>query len=212
MPEPGQPLPLLFNVLLLPLESMLNHVLALDTRSQARLAPHEGRTLALHCRQPAARLYFSVREQRLHLSTLHAGPCATTITGPARALLALLLRGGKVDNLHGLGIELRGDTAFVQALQALLRELDPDWEHRLAQILGDVPTALLGDTLRTLRAELRHTGERLYENGRDFLLEESGLLASSAEHEAFADAITELVLQVDRLQARVRQLQAGAMN
>ena len=211
MPESGQPLPLLRSVLLLPLESILNRVLALDSRSQARLAPYEGRTLALHCLQPSAQLFLTIRGQGLRLSPLHSGPCAATLTGPARALAALLLRGGKVDNLHGLGVELRGDTAFVQALQILLRELDPDWEHRLARILGDVPSALLADTLRTLRAQWRHTDARLRENGRDFLCEESGLLVSPAEHEAFATAITELVLRVDRLQARVGQLAANTL-
>lgn len=199
-------LALLQSVLLLPIEAMLNRALALDARTRTRLAPHEGRTLALYTLRPTGSLFISVRQQALHLSVVHDSACTATLSGPAGSLLGLLRRGGNVENLHASGLELRGNTAFIQDLQTALRELDPDWEFRLARIFGDVPVALLGDTLRELRTALGHAGSRLHENTRDFLQEESGLLAAPAALESFSEQLEMLTLRLDRLEARIARL------
>jgi ubiquinone biosynthesis protein UbiJ len=196
-------LALLQTALLLPLEFAINGVLRLDAASKLRLAKLEGSTLALHSIQPSASLFVSVRGNGLHLSALHEGAATASLHGPASALLGLLLRREPVDSLHARNLELRGDTAFVQQLQALLLDLDIDWEYQLSRLVGDIPTQAFSDGVRAAGAQLHKAGSRVRENVSEYLHEESSLLPGADELESFYREITELKLRADRLQARI---------
>ena len=196
---------LLQTALLLPLERSINGVLALDLTSQARLLKLDGRTLALYASQPQITLYISVRSTGLHFAPPHDGESTASLHGTASALLGLLLRREHIDNLRNKNVELRGDTAFVQELQALLLDLDIDWEYQLGKIIGDIPTQTLASGLREAGAYIRKTGSRLREDVSDYLHEESGVLPTATELETFYHEISELQLRADRLQARLQQ-------
>ncbi len=198
---------LLQTALLLPLELAINGVLKLDAASKPRLAKLEGRTLALRATQPSVTLFISIRGNGLHLSTLHEGAEAASLHGPASALLGLLIRREPIDNLHARNVELRGDTGFVQELQALLLDLDIDWEYQLSKFVGDIPTQAFSDGLREAGTMFRKAGTRLRENVSDYLHEESGLVPTATELETFYGDIAELKLRADRLQARLARLQ-----
>ncbi len=199
-------LALLQTALLLPLELAINGMLALDPASKSRLLKLEGRTLAVHATQPSASLFITARGKDLHLSALHEGVESASLHGSAAALAGLLLRREHIDNLRARGVELRGDTAFVQELQALLLDLDIDWEFHLSKVVGDIPTQAFSDAVSEAGTVLRKTGSRLRENVSDYLHEESGLLPTAAELETFYGEITELKLRADRLQARLERL------
>jgi ubiquinone biosynthesis accessory factor UbiJ len=195
------------SALLLPVELAINGVLALDTASRQRLAQLDGGVLAIHATQPTASIYLKVQGSRIRLSMLHEGDASASLHGSASALLALLLRRERTESLRASNVELRGDTAFVQQLQALLRELDIDWEYHLSKVVGDVPTQAAADTLRKAGAGLRRTGARARENVSEYLFEESGLLPRADELENFYRDIAELKLRAERLQARLDALQ-----
>jgi ubiquinone biosynthesis accessory factor UbiJ len=197
---------MLQNALLLPLELAINGLLALDTASKQRLAKLEGKTLAVHAAQPAVSVFVTVRGNGLHLSTIHEGPETASLHGSTPSLLGLLVRREHIDSLHTRGVELRGDTAFVQQLQTVLLDLDIDWEYQLSRLIGDIPTQAAADGLRTAGAQLRKTGARLRENVSEYLHEESGLLPGPEALEAFYQEIAELKLRADRLQARFERL------
>ncbi|HEY0962058.1 MAG TPA: SCP2 sterol-binding domain-containing protein [Pseudomonadales bacterium] len=197
---------LLQNSLLLPVELMLNAVLALDAASKPRLQRIDGNTLAVHMTQPALTVYVIVRGGRLQLAAIHEGSETASLRGSATALLGLLLRREPVDSLHAHGIELRGDTAFVQQLQTILQDLDVDWEYQLSRFFGDIPTQTFADGLRGARAQLRNTGARVRDNVDEYLHEESGLLPDANSLEAFYRDIGELKLRAERLEARIARL------
>lgn len=195
-------LAMLKSALLLPLEMAVNSLLAFDTASRPRLAKLAGKTLAVHVTQPPASVFVAVRADGLHLATIHEGPETASLHGSTPSLLGLLLRREHVDSLHTRGVELRGDTAFVQQLQAVLLDLDIDWEYQLSRVIGDIPTQAASDGLREADAQLRKAGSRLRENVSEYLHEESGLLAGTDLLESFYQEIAELKLRADRLQAR----------
>lgn len=194
---------LLQTALLLPLELTINGVLALDAASKARLLRLDGRTLALHATQPQMTLFICIRSAGLHLTITHEGATTASLHGSASALLGLLLRREPIDSLLTKNVELRGDTAFVQELQALLLGLDIDWEYQLSKLTGDIPTQTLASGLREAGSFIRKTGSRLREDVSDYLHEESGVLPTATALEAFYREIAELQLRVDRLQARL---------
>lgn len=194
------------SALLLPLELAINGVVALDTASKRRLAQLDGGTLAVRATQPSATVFIKVQGERLRLSALHEGEETASLQGPASALLGLLLRREPVVSLHGRGVELRGDTAFVQQLQAVLRDLDIDWEYQLGRLVGDIPTQAVADGLRGASSQLRRASGRVRDNVSEYLHEESGLLPRAEEFETFYREVAELKLRADRLQARFERL------
>lgn len=197
---------LLQNSLLLPVEFALNTVLAFDAASKSRLHRLDGNTLAVQVTQPDITVYVKVRGGRVQLASIHEGPETARLRGSATALAGLLLRSGPVESLHAHGIELRGDTAFVQQLQTLLRDLDIDWEYQLSRVLGDIPTQAFADGVRSAGAQLRKTGARVRDNVEEYLHEESGLVPDANALEAFYREIEELKLRAERLEARVARL------
>lgn len=199
---------LLQNSLLLPLEFALNTVLALDAASKTRLQRMEGSTLAVHVSQPALSVYVNVRGGRVQLASIHEGSETASLRGSATALAGLLLHREAIDSLHAHGVELRGDTAFVQQLQTLLRDLDIDWEYHLSRLFGDIPTQAFADGVRGAGEGLRKTGARVRDNVDEYLHEESGLLPDANALDALYKEIEELKLRAERLEARVARLQS----
>lgn len=199
---------LLQSAMLLPLELAVNQVLALDAASKSRLNALEGQTLAIQLKQPTVTMYVQVYGNKLHLSPRCETEPTTTLTGSVASLARLLLRGEPITNLAAHGVELRGDLRFAQQLQALLLDLHIDWEFHLSRFIGDVPTQAMADGVHAATAYARQTASRVGDDIRDFLLEESRVLPSQTELDAFYDAITALVLRVDRAAARIALLES----
>lgn len=199
---------LLQTALLLPFEALLNGALALDAASAARLAALEGRTLAVQAQTPQLQLFISIRAGKLRLSPVFEGAATATLGGPASGLLRLLLQGGTPASLAPFGVELQGSTGFMQDLQTLLRDLDIDWQFHLSRLIGDLPVAAMD---RSLDAGIGFAGDTLAaarDNLRDYVRYESGLLPDASALQQFQAGLLELGLQLDRLEARVAQLQA----
>ena len=203
-------LALLQTALLMPLEFTINKLLMLDAGSHARLARLQSRTLALHITTPDTVLYIRADSRGLHLSPVFEGEVSASLHGPASAMLGLLLQSDKASNLQASNLELRGNTAFVEGLQNLLLDLDLDWEFQLSRIIGDLPTQALGSGLRQTQELLQTTGRRLKEDATEYLFEESALLPAGPELEFFYTGIDELVLHLDRLEARFDLLSRSA--
>lgn len=200
-------LALLQSAMLLPLELAVNQVLALDAASSTRLGALQGQTLAVEVQQPSFTFYVQIYGNKLHLSPRYEGEPTTTLTGSAAALASLLLHGASLTNLKAHNLELRGSVGFAQQLQALLRDLNIDWEFHLSRLIGDIPTQAMADGLRGVGRYAEQTAQRIGDDVRDFLLEEGRLLPTPAELDAFYAAIAALELRIDRAAARLALLE-----
>jgi ubiquinone biosynthesis protein UbiJ len=194
------------SALLWPLELAINQVLQLDPASRARLAPLAGSSLAVTLQRPAFTVFVIVHADRLQLSPHNEGPITTTVTGSPQALASLLLQRHSLTSLQGTGVEMRGSTAFAQALQQLLLGLDIDWEFQLSRLLGDIPTRIVADSVRATSDYVQRTASRVRNDIGDFLLEEGRLLPTAGEMERFADDLQALTLRIDRAAARLALL------
>lgn len=198
---------LLQSAVLLPLELAVNQVLALDPASRTQLAALAGNTLAIELQKPEFPVFISVYPDKLRLSPRHEGIATATLIGTPLALAGLLLQRQPLTTLQGSGVELRGSTGFVQALQKLLLQLHIDWEFHLGRLIGDVPTQLTADGTRAAGDYLQRAAQRVREDISSFVLEESRLLPAAAEQERFAEDIQTLTLRIDRAAAKVALLE-----
>lgn len=184
------------------LDGAINQALALDEGSLERLANLDGKCLALALDGLAIELYFEGKGSRLAVSIEPSKEPDTRIHGTPWALLAMS-RPEWRSAQSGVGIE--GDAGCAQALEQLLRRLDPDYEAFLATHLGPI----LGQQVAQILKQGQQQSQQLLAIGTEqlarYLREESGVLVKPDEMAEFADDVDELREAADRLEAYWRR-------
>lgn len=190
------------------LERALNDALRYDPATRQRLAQHKGRVLAIECLQPPVNAYFLFTADGVEIYDT----CETTIDGTIRAGALGLLRqlASATPDIApaGSGIEVAGDTRFVQELVKIARDVDIDWEEPLARILGDVAARQVGELLRGAAGFLKRAATSLQRDSGDFLRHELAMFPPKHAMREFLRDVDDLRLDTDRAQARIQALRA----
>ena len=190
------------------LERALNDYLDLDPDSRARLVALGGGVVGLHLDGPGYTLYFIPGEDRLQVSLHFDGRPDTLIAGSPLALARLGMAGDTTRLPEG--VRLEGDARLGQQFRDLLRGVDLDWEEWLSRLTGDLLAHQVGEAVRAFTGWARHAGDSLRRDAGEYLREESGVLPTREEVDAFMDDVDRLREDLDRLDARVRKLERGS--
>ena len=189
------------------LERALAQLLALDPETVAALAGLEGRRIELALEAPAIALAVTVRG-----GALRVGP-ARGDGEPDLGLRATL--GGLLSQLPfartpgapPVGkLRINGDADLARTLQQLAQRFDPDWDAPFARALGPILGPQVARVLRDGLREGRRIAGQLARDGADYLTEERRDVVGRAEHAAYLDDVDGLRDRVERLAARVAQL------
>lgn len=188
------------------LETAINAALTLDTATRQRLTQLAGTVVHIQCTQPQLDLFVLPQAQRLALAATWEDNVDARLVGTSDDFLKLARSANPAAELINGPVSVHGDSQVLQQLQRLLRDLDLDWEAPLSRALGDVVGHQLGRAFRWGSGRTRYAGNRLLEQGRDWLNEESELVAIRWEVDRFCDDVDALVADTDRLEARIRRL------
>ncbi len=184
------------------IERAVDEAIRNDASAPERLGSLDGRCVQLALSGLGIDLFFIGQSDRLKIVAESDLPPNTVIRGSPTALLAMAAPDW-LDADSGVGIE--GDAGAAQALEKLMRRLDPDWEQLLVQQLGDV----IGHQVWRLLSDSLAGGQRLAGVAGDqvghYLREESGLLVTQAEAQSFTRDVDELREAVDRLEVSLRR-------
>ncbi|MGY6554129.1 MAG: ubiquinone biosynthesis accessory factor UbiJ [Wenzhouxiangella sp.] len=180
----------------------VNQAVDADPLGKQRLNSLDGRCIQLALSGLGLDLYFCGEPNRLSVLAETDLVPDTIIRGSPGALLAMAAPDwfGK----HS-GVRIEGDAGAAQALEQLLRKLNPDWEGMLTEQLGDVLGHQVWRLLRDSFGESRRLAAVASEQLAHYLREESGLLTTRAEAESFARDIDELREAADRLEVKLRR-------
>lgn len=189
-------------------EAACNAALALDPEIRVRLGALADKVIAVELAGLGVRFYFLPHAHGMQVLSHYEDEPDVLLRGAPLALLRLALSDTPADELFARGVELRGDTAAGQTFQDSLRALRIDWEELLARVTGDDIAHQLGRAVRAGAAQARHTARTLETDVGEYLTEEAELLAHRHALGAFLDAVDELRSDADRLQARLRRLEA----
>jgi ubiquinone biosynthesis protein UbiJ len=190
------------------LSAGVSRVLLLDAALAARLARLEGSVLEIHVRDTGWRAFALPGADGVRVLRRHAGRVDVRISGRPADFVAYARASRRGDSLGAGRIEISGDLAVAQQVQALLADLAIDWEDVLAQAIGDVPAHQLARALRASSRWAADAGARLERDLADYLHHEARLAPTRAETEALARAIFAAADDVERLEARLRRLRA----
>ena len=138
----------------------------------------------------------------LFLVTLALPPALSYSTDNFMGLMNDCLRA-----LEDPSVDLSGDTQVLVDLQNIFADLRLDSEAELARWIGPVAAHAVGQLVRTGRSWSASTRSSLETAIRDYLTEETRHLVGRREADSVALNIHELRLRLDRLEARVHNLQ-----
>jgi ubiquinone biosynthesis protein UbiJ len=205
MPEYRTPLP---SILAGMLEAAINRLLALDEDTPTRLQRLDDRLLQLDLEGVGISLFFSFTTERVDVAIDSDYEPDTIISGSPVALFAMAVPEGAGNwGTPDSRVTITGDANLARDLERLFSRLDPDWENTLSRLLGDVWGHQLAAGLRAGADQAREAAENAGEMVSEFLKRDGGPLVTAADIRTFADAVDEARDAVDRLEARLQQMQ-----
>lgn len=191
------------------IEAACNGALALDPEIRARLGMLAGKIVAVELQGLDLRLYLLPHRHGVQVLSVYEGEPDVLLRGAPLALLRLAVSAAPSDELFAGGVEVRGDAATGQTFQDILRAVRIDWEELLARVAGDDVAHQTGRAARAAGAQARHMARTLEADAGEYLTEEAELLANRHELNGFLDAVDALRGDADRLEARLRRLEAA---
>ena len=170
-----------------------NRLLALDETALEACAGLQGRCIAVDVTDLGFRLYCHPGSWGLRLArTAPAGEVDATISGRLMALVNLAAQDDKLSTSISERVAFHGDVALAQRMQAIVADLDIDWEEALAQRGGDLFAFQVHQGARKLGAFVQQSAE--------------SILRTQAEFDRFRSSLTLLKQDVARAEARLQQL------
>ena len=147
--------------------------------------------------------------ERIRVSTDYAAEPDVTITGSALGFMRLATAEDSGKAMLAQGVTIAGDTGLGMQFSQILREVNIDWEELASRAVGDVMAHQLGQIARQSKGWLDDTAHAMRLNTQEYLQEEARLVPAEAELKAYLDAVDDLRMDVDRLEARLKQLEAN---
>ena len=189
------------------LEITLNRYLSLDPETQSRLAGITGKLIAVELRGMGITLYMAPHSGGIQLLREYDGSADAVISGTPVALARVGI-GEERGLLFAGEVEIRGDVTLGQRFESVLRELDIDWEEQLSRLVGDAAAHQIGNLVRDALQWGAKSMDTLGSDLTEYLQEESRQLPQRDEVNKFLAAVDVLRNDVERLEARVKRLQA----
>ncbi|PCI81166.1 MAG: hypothetical protein COB20_02045 [SAR86 cluster bacterium] len=195
---------------LLPVEKVLNAIVARDAHVATKLSAFDSKCIEVVSQRPDFSLSIRFEDGTIKLSAIDSQTLGiqadATIKGKVESLLGLLIKKSDQRALADAAIDISGDATLVQDLHMTIESLDVDWQDYLAPILGDVLSNELGDIESSARAWSESAGTSMHRGVRDYLSEEARLVPSELEVDSFSNRLDQLRLGIDRVAAKTELL------
>jgi len=185
-------------------ERGIEALLRLDPETRERLSALDGKVIAIHVTSPELNVVMSIVDKHIHFIGVIDTPADTTLTGTLSALRSMSAGN---DALYRGEVTVGGDIGTGQLLREIIAELDPDWEGFLSPLIGDSLVHRAGVAGGLLSGWIKRTQEAMSQNTGEYLQEEVQLLAPNSEVTAYCTDVDDIRASVDRLEARVQQLE-----
>ena len=187
----------------------LHEMIRLDTseRVAKRMALLDGRSVALCLSGVGIHLVFQGTGQRLTVMAQHpddfdSASFDTVITGTPSALLAMAVPDWATSQGS---VRIEGDAAVAQALEQLMRQLDPDWETLWVERFGVV----VGHQLHRLFKTMIESGQTLSQAGitqmSDYVQTESPWAVDRATFNEVNHRVDDLIEAIDRFEVNAQR-------
>ncbi|MFO1371724.1 MAG: SCP2 sterol-binding domain-containing protein [Candidatus Competibacteraceae bacterium] len=184
------------------LETAFNQYLRLDPDVLPRLAALNGRIIAIEAEGLGVSFYLLPGVGGVQVVDQYDGEPTVRIRGTPLALVQQW-RGQRAASGD---IIVEGDAVVGREFQAILAQMDIDWEEHLSRVVGDAVAHQLSNLWQGFRTWGRRAGDLLRRDSAEYLQYELQALPPRHAVEQFLNAVDTLREDADRLAARVERL------
>jgi ubiquinone biosynthesis protein UbiJ len=193
------------------LEIALNRYLRLEPSAAADGARLAGQRLAFEIRDLGWTFVLEpLADGRLRVTGERPAAADVRVRASSLRLLGLALATVQGESALPEGLEVEGDGELLQSFRRLLARVGFDAEEWLAAWLPEGMAHRAAGALRGLFDFGRHAAQRLGRDTAEYLVEETGDLARTADVEEWMEAVDRLREDCDRLEARLARVEAQA--
>lgn len=185
------------------IEKAINLALSLDPVSQKKLNLLQGCVFELAITAPTQTLFFGSEDGKVIIMPPQEN-ASVCLSGRAFSLIKLANTQNKTSLFRNKEITISGDAVRAQQIQGLMASIKIDWEGILAALIGDVPAHLIGSSLRQSVAFGKNVSQSFMTDLEEFVKYEVRLIPSKALAKNNFEAIDQLRLATDRLEARLK--------
>ncbi len=189
------------------LEKAVNKLVSLDLDAQEKIKPLINKRVAIELTDWQLTYIFDIGEDAICIDTQKEIPCQVTLKGTSFAFfnMASTERGG--DALFKGEVLFEGEVSTAQSFQKFWQSLEVDWEEELSKYTGDVIAHQIGQTAKQLHQQFNRLFNTAQQNLSEYAKEEFRMTPDPIEVETFYDELDNLKSDVNRLHARIQQLQ-----
>jgi ubiquinone biosynthesis accessory factor UbiJ len=186
--------------LMAPAVAAINHLLAQEAWARDALALHGGKEACIDTGHLQLRVRVA-RDGMLETSNSEE-PANVTIRVKLTDLPMIVQNRDRAFSY----VKIEGDAEFANTISQLSKGLRWDAEHDLERLFGPIGATRLVGGAKSAAAGAAATGRRLAENVAEFLLEEKPVLIRPAMVDEFAEDVSRLRDDVERLDKRIAKL------
>lgn len=190
-----------------PLASAINAYLSLDPESKNRLKSLAGQVVTLELKPFGFVFQIIFHESKLELLPGEEQEAATRISGTPIQLAAVSIFKNERHRFFADDVSMSGSAEIGHEVIALFDGMQIDWEEYFAQIFGDEAAHHTGKLLRRGKRWLQHLDKTFSANVNEFVHEEMEWLPTREILNDFFAEIDDFRMDVDRLSAKINQLQ-----
>lgn len=198
---------MLKTTLLLTLESTINKLIASDSVTLSALGELEGSSIEIHISDFQQSVFILPFNGGLQLQSELNYPADVTLTGSSTSLMQMSSSDDKAAFLFGNGVEVAGKNALANQFQAVLANMQIDWEAILAEHTGDLLAHQITSFAKGQTEQVKKIAKSFELNFSEYIQEEIQILPTQIEADIQFAEIEELREQADRLSARIAQLE-----
>lgn len=186
---------------------IIQYFLNLDPDIFQELKPWQCSTLELYLTDLDFSFYLSIGEDDVDLTFQPKNKPRSKLSGTSLSLMQLGLTSNSNDarRLMADDIDIEGDVEFAQAIKLIFNNMHIDWEEHLANITGDVIAHEVANQTKGVQNWLESFKTSSILNVTEYLQEEIRLLPPRAELRAWSQQVDRLIMDVDRLSARIER-------
>ena len=196
------------------IETALNEYIQMDAQASLKLAKLSEKVIAIELLGWDITLYLLPDAHGIQVMSVYAGEADTIIRGTPMALLNMSQGEATAATLREQNITIDGDLELGQQFSAFFKNLDIDWEEKLAQTFAKVTSESTGDLLAYKIGRLvqgfkqwqPQAKQTLEKNIAEYFQQESEILPFAEEIEPFYKAVDTIRNDVDRLEARIGRI------
>lgn len=187
------------------LEIALNKYIGSDAQALQRCAALAGKSLLIELTDLGVTLVFFATDHGMQVMAAPETEPDVRLQGKSQAFARVFFAGAE-EGLTGGAFRIEGDVGVAHQFARLFTLVDFDIGDWLDERVGPVPAYFLTRGLRGAKAFASRAADTLTLNTAEYFREETRDVVGTREHASFADAVTELHADTDRLAARIKRL------